>query len=92
MIQTMVAITDKCEYCESPEVLDNNAWWCNECWDAHYKEFEEISAYEKQTPLTRDKALVDLTHTKASGWGAASRAIEDAATEIARLAKRPIGG
>lgn len=82
--------TETCQYCGSPEVLDD-AWWCDECWDAYYEEYEAIAAYQERTPLTRDKALSDLYHTKASVWGPTSLTIEDAANQIARLAKRPVG-
>lgn len=73
--------TEICQYCGSSEIMDD-AWLCDEC--------EYISAYER-APLTSDKALSDLSHTKASVWRPTALTIEDAANQIARLAKRPVG-
>lgn len=78
-----------CEYCGSPEVLDD-AWWCGECWDEYYDECERCSAYEERTPLTRDKALHDLWSTNAPVWEPPMLKIEHAAHKIAILANRPV--
>lgn len=84
-------MSETCEYCGSPHVMDD-AWWCDEpeCWAAYYRECEERAAYEDRVPLTHTKAEVDLMRTKASVWGPASLDVEHAAHGLAVLAKAPV--
>lgn len=83
--------SDKCAYCGSPDVLDD-AWFCErpECWQAYYREDKENFEYQERTPLTRDKALIDLMKTKASVWGPPFIKILDSSLAIAKLAKLPV--
>lgn len=84
-------ITKTCEYCGSPDVMDD-AWWCEapECWDAYYREEKERTDYEDRNPFTRNKAISDMMKTEATVWGPPVRYVELMACEIARLAKAPV--
>jgi hypothetical protein len=85
-------ITNTCEYCGSPHVLDD-AWWCEapECWEAYYREEDEQRMqYEHRTPLTLEKAISDLNQTEALVWGPHAINIERLAHQIAKLAKLPV--
>jgi hypothetical protein len=80
-------MTETCQYCGSPDVLDD-AWWCasQACWEAYGHEEDERFAYESRTPLTHLKARDDLCDTKASVWGPSWIEIRDRSEMIARLA------
>lgn len=84
-------MSETCEYCGSPDVMDD-AWWCEapECWAAYYRECEERAAYEDRVPLTRTKAEADVMRTEAFVWGPSSLKIEHAAHGLAVLAKAPV--
>lgn len=83
--------SERCVYCDSPDVLDD-AWFCEmpECWQTYFKECKDIDEYQERTPLTRDKARIDLFDTEAAIWGPASIAITDLSEEIAILARLPV--
>jgi hypothetical protein len=83
--------TDRCFYCGSDHVLPD-AWWCDssKCWEAYDAEEDKHMKYEYRTPLTRNKAAVDLSQTRASVWGLHWTIIKNAAEGLARLAKAPV--
>lgn len=77
-------ITETCEYCGSPDVMDD-AWWCDApaCCSAYDRECEKTHEYEERIPLTRRKADIDLVHTEAFVYGPSALNIEFAASMIA---------
>jgi hypothetical protein len=70
----------------------DDAWWCDspECWEAYVREEDMFMKYEHRTPLTLNKAILDLSQTKASVWGYSYLKIDCAAEGIARLARLPV--